>query len=177
MARSSPCTQKESNRGTRLDMHSAEYLGDDVSVIVWEKKRKHRKGGQKKTKQRIRTMCQISEFKNAYMRVGTKLVTMSSVVQARTWRCHALALPECQRYKNIGRKWPAQQGRINPRRWHCIWSMGVEHAMATTCALAWAQSCWDKKNEEVLQRVWKFTMANNVSWKTCRGLGSCVRLQ
>ena len=31
-------------------MHSAEYLGDDVSVIVWEKKRKHRKGGQKEDK-------------------------------------------------------------------------------------------------------------------------------
>ena len=55
--------------------------------------------------------------------------------------------------------------------------MDVERVLATNCVLASGNRCWNKKNDEGMQRVWKFTTARRVSWKTCRGPGSLVRLQ
>ena len=56
-------------------------------------------------------------------------------------------------------------------------NMEVERVLVTNCVLAWAESCWNKKNEEGMQRLWKFIMVRKVCWKTCRGQDVSVRLQ
>ena len=55
-----------------------------MRVIDWRKKVKKRKRRQKRTELTVKTMDQVREFKKAYMRAGAKMVTMSSVVPART---------------------------------------------------------------------------------------------
>ena len=40
----------------------------------------------------IATLDQVRELKEAYMKAGTNLVSMSSIVPTRTWNSHELAL-------------------------------------------------------------------------------------
>ena len=59
---------------------------DMVSVpSIGRKKRKNKKAGNA-----IATTDQIREIQEKYMRIGTKQVTLSSEVPARTWSSHAL---------------------------------------------------------------------------------------
>ena len=85
-----------------------------MSGIV-KKNGKKSKGRQEKTEQRIKTMDQIRLFKKASMRAGTKRVILSSIVPARTWRGHALALPSNDRY-NIRAQIVSTAGIKEPRR-------------------------------------------------------------
>ena len=88
-------------------------------------------------------MDQISELKKAYMRAGTKLVTMSRVVPARPWSSHDLALQHSETY-NI-RAQIARTAGIERTTSLTVYlgmtNMEVEHVLATSCLLARASSC------------------------------------
>ena len=79
------------------------------------------------------------------MKARTKLVTMSSVVSARTGCSAVLALQPSERY--ICRDQIAgatgKQRTTSQAAYLEMASMEVERVLATTGELAWAKSCWN----------------------------------
>ena len=93
-------------------------------------------------------------------------MTMSKVIPARTWSSHALALTVREMYKILAQQ-ASEAGRQRTTSLAVYLEMidtEVGHVMATNRVLAWAKRCWNKKNEEGMHRVWKFTRAMNISW-------------
>ena len=109
------------------------------------------------------------------MKAGTKLVSMSTIVPARTWSSHELALPRSVRYNIWAHIASAGKKRTASLAVHLeMTDLDVEHVLGADCVLAWTKSCWNTKNEEGMLRWWKFTKARQVSWIKCRGPDSSV---
>ena len=92
---------------------SAEYLGDDVRVIEWKKKEEKLKRQDREDEPNDGSDGEYRGFQKTHLSAGTKLVSMTSVVLARTWRTHAVALAANEKY-NIRSKIATAAGKRKP---------------------------------------------------------------
>ena len=121
------------------------------------------------TEHSTNTMDQLREISKAYMRAGTWLVTMSSVVPARIGSIHVLPLQPRELFTVRTHIDSAAGNNITASLavYLEMMDVAVDHVLATNCLLGWAKRCWNKKNEEGQFRACNLTMAKNVSLETC----------
>ena len=98
-------------------------------------------------------MEQIRDFKEACPSAGTKSVTMTSVVPARTWRFHAMALAPSERNKIQSQVVKAADNlrTASLALFQEMKDMEVEHVLATNNVVSWAKSCWNT----TVEKEWK----------------------